>query len=116
MPSKPSSSQRGYDYKHQTRRKQLLYNHVDGTPCDYCGRPMYRDPERNFDGAPLNADHADMDKTRLASRLLHDRCNKRMNHAGAWVEHGTEWYERMGEPRPVPSGLDWANGTLITWD
>ncbi|MDK7047785.1 hypothetical protein QP324_04240, partial [Corynebacterium sp. UMB0012] len=59
-----TTTQRGYGYKqHQKTRKNLLFNLVDGTECEYCARPMFRDPAKNFDGAALEADHVDRDKT-----------------------------------------------------
>lgn len=59
----------------------MLLRHVDGTPCWWDARPMYRDPKRNWDGKPLHADHS---RTRAvhgtsgnqADRLMHDTCNK----------------------------------------
>ena len=114
-----STTQRGYGNTHAARRKQLLYNHEDGTECDYCGRPMHRDPAKNFDGAPLNADHWETDKTHLARRLIHDQCNKKMNSAAKWVEHGPEWYAKHGQADPAhvsdTDPLDWPHGRTITW-
>ncbi|MCF8713011.1 AAA family ATPase, partial [Corynebacterium sp. MC-09] len=78
-----SSTQRGYGYNHQTRRDQLLYNHVDGTPCDICGQPMYRDKERNPDHATLEADHREGDKTHLAYRLLHPPTPPNTSHSSS---------------------------------
>ena len=112
-----TSTQRGYGYSHQQTRKQLLYNHTDGSECEYCGQPMYKDPARNFDHKPLNADHLETDKTRRAGRLLHDQCNKKMNTAGRWVKHGPEWYAKHGQvtDTPITDELDWPNGSTIVW-
>ncbi|HAF72540.1 MAG TPA: AAA family ATPase, partial [Corynebacterium variabile] len=52
-----STSDRGYGWDHQQQRERLLKAHVDGTPCDWCGEPMYRDKAKNFDGAALEAAH-----------------------------------------------------------
>lgn len=111
-----TTTERGYGYNHARRRDHLLYNHVDGTECDYCGRPMYRDKTKNFDGQALNADHKDADKTQLAGRLLHGSCNKSMNSAERWVEHGPEWYAKHGQPTTIAGyELDWPGGQPITW-
>lgn len=70
---------RSYGGRHKRIRRSLLARHIDGSPCDWCGKPMFKDPELNFDGNPLNADHVDPlanNPNGVATRLLHDRCNK----------------------------------------
>lgn len=89
-----STTDRGYGHQHQVNREALLYRHKDGTPCDWCGRPMYRDKSKNFDGAALEADHIDADKNHRARRLLHKRCNGQKGNRG--TVHGSEWYDRHG--------------------
>ncbi|EEI18046.1 hypothetical protein HMPREF0298_0162 [Corynebacterium lipophiloflavum DSM 44291] len=37
MSTKPSTTARGYGWRHQKQRDRLLYNHQDGTPCWWCG-------------------------------------------------------------------------------
>ena len=75
-----TTTQRGYGYKqHQKTRKNLLFNLVDGTECEYCGKPMFRAPDKNFDGAALEADHVDRDKTQPPKRLIHRKCNRTLN-------------------------------------
>lgn len=59
MPRKGSTSDRGYGLAHQQRREFLLYNLVDGSPCWWCGKPMFKDKNLNFDGLSLHADHSD---------------------------------------------------------
>lgn len=108
-----SSTQRGYGHNHQTRRQQLLYNLEDGTPCDICGQPMHRNPKNNPDKAPLEADHRQGDKTQLAYRLLHRRCNRSI--ANHWQEHGPGWYTHQGTNPTGTEGLDWPKGRIITW-
>lgn len=76
-----TTSQRGYGRAHQLRRQGLMAALVEGSPCDWCGRPMYRDASKNFDGASLEADHEDALATHgvhgnLATRLLHRKCNR----------------------------------------
>lgn len=82
-----SAHRRGLGYQHRKVREGLLRRHVDGSPCWWCGRPMYRDPKRNFDYDPASLDpgngalaadhtHARAHGGRKADRLLHGRCNK----------------------------------------
>lgn len=103
---KKSTTERGYGWKHQQQRERLLRAHKDGTPCSHCGKPMYRDPDRNFDGAPLEAQHADAlanhaDKQRapLASELMHRFCNRSLGD-------GTREVTPPGQT-PAPGGFDW---------
>lgn len=89
MPPKKSAHQRGLGLAHRKRRTYLLSVHVDGTPCWWCGLPMYVDPSLNWDYAPYIATdpnagklHADHNRARSvgggqADRLLHNICNKR---------------------------------------
>ncbi|MDV6271092.1 hypothetical protein [Rhodococcus globerulus] len=81
MPAKPgkvSPRKRGLDTKHDNQRTHLLSIHLDGTLCFWCGKPMYRDPLRNPDRAPLEADHSTARSLggKIADRLLHMRCNR----------------------------------------
>jgi hypothetical protein len=74
-----STTQRGYGWRHQRIRTRLLYQLKDGTPCPGCGRPMYRNPDKNHDRAPLEADHeADLKHHGPgdANRLLCRTCNR----------------------------------------
>lgn len=100
------TTERGYGWKHQQQRERLLRRHRDGAPCSHCGKPMYRDPARNFDGAPLEAQHADAlanhdDKQRapLASELMHRFCNRSLGD-------GTRAVTPPGQT-PPPGGFDW---------
>uniref|UniRef100_A0AAU8GM67 HNH endonuclease n=1 Tax=Mycobacterium phage JustASigh TaxID=3158894 RepID=A0AAU8GM67_9CAUD len=76
-----TTTQKGLGWDHQLHRDRLLLRHVDGTLCWWCGRKMFRDPTRNWDGKPLHADHSRSRATHgttgnPADRLLHDTCNK----------------------------------------
>ena len=74
-----TAAQRGYDWRHRNNRKRLMMKLKDGEPCEWCGQPMYRKPERNFDGAALEADHTRDLKHHGpgdADRLLHRTCNR----------------------------------------
>lgn len=67
-----TTTQKGLGWDHQQNRKRLLKALVDGTPCEYCGRPMFKTQE-------LDADHelARNHGGRKANRLLHASCNRR---------------------------------------
>ena len=116
---KKTTAERGYGYhQHEIPRRNLFYNHVDGTECEYCARPMYHDPARNFDGAALEADHIGRDKTQPPKRLIHRKCNRTLNGKGKgeWVQHGPEWYAKHGQTTDeTGEGLDWPGGTPINW-
>lgn len=89
---RPSPAARSYDDAHRRRARRLHANHVDGTPCWWCGLPMFKDRTKNpdydpeamrSDGKPdltsgvLHADHPDgKDNGGVADRLLHGLCNK----------------------------------------
>ena len=89
---RPSPAARGYDHAHRVQVGRLHRNHIDGTPCWWCGLPMFRDRTRNpdydpyamrIDGKPdltsgsLAGDHPDgKESGALATRLLHGLCNK----------------------------------------
>ena len=70
---------RAYGSRHQKRRRALMAQHVDGAPCDWCGKSMFKNKEENFDRRALEADHedavADSGGYLLATRLLHGSCN-----------------------------------------
>lgn len=69
----------GLGHRHRLQRERLLRMLVDGSPCELCGRPRYRDAARNHDGQPLHADHpvprAIAGPSQLATRLCHGSCN-----------------------------------------
>lgn len=64
-------TEQGLGWKHQKTRNQLLAKLRDGTPCEWCGRPMHRNQQ-------LDADHEDARHNggTRASRLLHAPCNR----------------------------------------
>ena len=73
-----STTERGYGWKHQKQRERLLRAHKDGAPCWWCGKPMYLDKSKNWDGKSLAADHPEPNGARKglpAKRLLHHNCN-----------------------------------------
>ncbi|MGW0052055.1 hypothetical protein [Nocardia nova] len=73
-----TTTQRGLGHAHRQQVAALLRLHVDGSPCWWCGLPMFRDPERNPDERMLQGDHSkprSMGGT-VADRLLHASCNE----------------------------------------
>lgn len=86
-----TTTQRGLGHRHRVALKSLLMRHQDGAPCDWCGKPMWRDPTRNWDyqhdeagSGKLQGDHGAMTRAEalrrgipipLPDRLLHRRCN-----------------------------------------
>ena len=73
-----STTARGLGWQHQRDRERLLRNHIDGTLCWWDASPMYRDPAKNWDGKPLEADHtiARSAGGTAADRLLCSTCNR----------------------------------------
>ncbi|MBF6411214.1 hypothetical protein [Nocardia farcinica] len=73
-----TTTQRGLGWTHRQQVAGLKARHVDGTPCWWCDRPMYRDAGRNWDRRTLEGDHSkarSLGGTR-ADRLLHSTCNR----------------------------------------
>lgn len=86
-----TTTERGLGWKHQQAAAALRRRHRDGSPCDWCGKPMYLDDGRNWDYNPdipgsghLQADHSEMTRAEavrrgvpipLPDRLLHKICN-----------------------------------------
>jgi hypothetical protein len=89
---KPTTTEKGLGWRHQRKVDALKRQHHDGTPCDWCGKPMYLDPTRNWDYDPdkpgsgkLQGDHGEMTRAEairrgipipLPDRLMHGRCNQ----------------------------------------
>ncbi|MFI8773748.1 hypothetical protein ACIGKQ_16480 [Gordonia sp. NPDC062954] len=109
-----TTTQRGLGWDHQQHARGLKSKHVDGTPCWWCGRPMYRDRTRNFDYDPTSRDPAsgslaaDHSQPRAhggtkADRLLHGLCNKERGDGSRDDQRpaltGTQ------PPRPTPNDL-----------
>lgn len=76
---KKGTTERGYGWHdHQKPREALLRRHRDGTPCWWCGLPMHKTKQKNWDGKALARDHLEADGARNRSkedRLLHFTCN-----------------------------------------
>lgn len=104
---KKTTTQRGYDGAHKRNRARLLIRHTDGRKCSWCGRPMFKDPQKNWDGKPLNAHHPEGQPTRTtANELLHETCNKQCG------KPGTREHLRPSQTTPDPD-TDPALGRLV---
>ena len=78
-PRKKQAHEAGYGWDHRRNRARLMYNLVDGSPCPFCGKALYKEPAKNFDGAALEADHTKDIKhhgQNPADRLIHRTCNR----------------------------------------
>lgn len=74
-----TTTARGLGWPHQKQRVKLLNQHVDGTPCFWCGQSMWKDAASNWDEAPLEAEHStprSAPEATLADRLMHRWCNR----------------------------------------
>ncbi|WP_072691759.1 HNH endonuclease [Rhodococcus marinonascens] len=98
-----SAAARGLGYAHRQQRERLLRKHVDGNPCYWCGRPLYRDPAQNWDGNALHADHtiARSQGGTVADRLVHDLCNKQRQDG------------RNDHLRPAVTGINVADARAV---
>lgn len=99
-----------YGPQHKKQRQVLMFQLKDGTECEVCGEPMFRDASKNWDGCPLEADHEDADTSQLAGRLIHSKCNKSI--IGAWVKHGPGWFEKHGVDS---ASLNVDGGVVTSW-
>ncbi|MCZ1075076.1 hypothetical protein [Rhodococcus sp. A5(2022)] len=112
-PRQKTTTQKGLGWAHQQQRTRLLRRHIDGAPCWWCGRPMFRDADRNFDGKPLAADHshARAHGGTVADRMLHSKCNSDR-------QDGSRDHERpavTGEPFAPAVEDDRARWCLLDW-
>ncbi|ODQ97054.1 hypothetical protein BFG51_02735 [Dietzia alimentaria] len=118
-----STTERGLGWRHQQDVESLRRRHVEGTACWWCGRPMFKDPARNFDGKTLEGDHSEARSRggRKADRLMHSTCNRqrgdgskdelRPARTGFWPPTSTApavvTVELTGPPEPRAHVLDW---------
>lgn len=90
-----TTTERGYGWSHQQKRESLLRAHLDGSPCWWCGLPMFKDKTKNWDNKALARDHvaAGGARDRIEDdRLLHLTCNSQRQDG------------RRDHLRPVVSG------------
>ncbi|APQ42468.1 hypothetical protein [Pasteurella phage PMP-GADVASU-IND] len=102
-----------YGRDHQRARARLRHNLVDGTLCEYCGRPMFRNAEDNFDGRTVEADHINADTSRPPGRLIHHKCNRTI--VTKWTRHGPGWYLAHGLEVPHQDDSVPGAGKVLPW-
>jgi len=72
MKRTPTTTERGLGWEHQKRRKAAVAAFVPGTPCAYCGEPMWNVRQLDLDHVlPRAAGGA-----RGPVRLVHRACNR----------------------------------------
>lgn len=113
-PRPKGTTERGYGWHdHQKPREALLRRHRNGTPCWWCGLPMSKDKQKNWDGKALARDHLEADGARNRSnedRLLHFTCNSqrqdgRNDHLRPSVT-GRHPSQPLGMPTAAPAASD----------
>lgn len=111
-----TTTARGYGWKHQKQRDRLLYNHQDGTPCWWCGLPMYRNKNQNWDQKPLAADHTNPNgakNNQLANQLLHGHCNSQaQDHKN---DHLRPALTGRHPSQPLPKTPPTPTTNIFTW-
>ena len=102
-----TQKEKGLGHEHRKNRARMLRALVDGTPCWWCGLPMYRAAERNHDELPLHADHshARANGGVKADRLLHDRCNKTRQDGSR--DNTTARPTYISPDMPAGNAMDW---------
>lgn len=120
-----TTNEKGLGWRHRQQADNLKteHRHHDGSPCDWCGRPMWLDPTRNYDYDPnttnpltgvLQADHSKMSRAEairrglpipLPDRLLHGQCNRergdgKNDHLAASTKTAAPNTQRLAMPWP----------------
>lgn len=109
-----STTERGYGWQHQQARESLLRKHKDGSLCWWCGKPMYKDKTKNFDGKALARDHLEAEGARRGShldQLLHFTCNSQRqdgsnDHLRPAIAHQATFSTPQKIREPVRNGVD----------
>lgn len=89
-PPRLTEAQKGLGWPHQKIRRGLLKAHIEGSPCEWCGEPMYSTQK-------LEADHViprSLGGTE-ATRLLHQTCNRKK---GDRTDGGLKRWDLSGTP------------------
>lgn len=92
-----TTTQRGLGHRHKQQVEHLKRQHIEGTPCWWCGQPMYL-------AQGLSGDHSIPRSAggTLADRLLHATCNTERGD-------GSRDHQRpalTGQPRHKHTGDD----------
>jgi hypothetical protein len=72
-PQRPTTTQRGYGYRHQLARAAALRNLTPGEPCAFCGAPMFIDQQLDYDHETAMVLGGRATGPR---RLTHSECNR----------------------------------------
>lgn len=93
-PRRKTTTEKGLGWRHRQAVETLFDQLNEGSPCDWCGRPRYRDRTKNWDHKPgstnpangkLQGDHSQVSRAEaitkgipipLPDRLLHAECNR----------------------------------------
>lgn len=116
-----TTTEKGLGWRHQQAVAALFRKHRDGSPCDWCGKPMYTEDSRNWDYQPdvpgsghLQGDHGAMTRAEavrrgvqipLPDRLLHRRCNQQ--RGDGVNDHLAVGGGGGGGAHPVPLAMGW---------
>jgi hypothetical protein len=66
-----TTTQKGLGWAHQKQAAKLKRQHIDGTPCWWCGEPMHLTQQLDADHS-----HSRAHGGTQADRLMHSPCNK----------------------------------------
>lgn len=95
-----TTKQKGLGWRHEQAVAELRRRHRDGSPCAWCGRPLYLNPVYNWDYDPqkprrgngvLQGDHSVQTRSEALrrgervlppDRLLHAECNRQRGAGG----------------------------------
>lgn len=119
---KKTQTELGLGYRHRIAADNLKRDHQDGTPCSWCGRPMYKDRTRNWDYNPdggrdsgkLHAHHSKVSRSEAIRRglpipppdeLLHGVCNIQLGDGGN--QHLAHVSGNTAPPPPTKLYMPW---------
>lgn len=106
---KIGTTEAGLGWQHQKQVARLKRTHIDGTPCWWCGEPMWGDGNRhrNPDGDKLSGDHslARSHGGTRTDRLMHLACNRQRGNGD--LDHLRPALRRANGGHP---------GNVIAWD
>ena len=99
----------GLGWRHQQQRAILIRRLIDGALCWWCGQPMHKDADRNWDGRALAADHSQARALggTLADRLLHSTCNGQRGDGSRDDSRPVLTGKPVAVPKPIELAMDW---------